>query len=203
MPHPALQSFIARMDELVGAERDPAVIAVRTGAYLAELLEQPSFLEPHHRQPAQDGYRQHVVHVHPEGHYSLVALVWLPGQATPIHDHRCWCVVGVLQGREYEERFTLHDAEAAEWLRPRQHHVYEVGQVCTLVPPEEDIHRVGNVGDGPTISLHVYGADIAACGSSINRIFDLPVRDVAEPDGGPVSWRVREQVTGLAQHTTT
>ena len=45
----------------------------------------------------------------------------------------------------------------------------------------EDIHAVTAVGDGPTISLHVYGADIERLGSSIYRHFDdWPVRRAAQ-----------------------
>ena len=41
--------------------------------------------------------------------------------------------------------------------------------------PPGDIHRVRNCGDGVAISLHVYGADITRLGSSVRRIYDLPV----------------------------
>lgn len=56
------------------------------------------------------------------------------------------------------------------------------GEVTTLIPPEEDIHLVSNVGEGKAISIHVYGADIGNLGSSINRTFDdLPI--LAFPGG--------------------
>jgi predicted metal-dependent enzyme (double-stranded beta helix superfamily) len=41
----------------------------------------------------------------------------------------------------------------------------------------EDIHDVTAAGDTPTISIHVYGADIEQLGSSIDRRFDdWPIR---------------------------
>ena len=49
------------------------------------------------------------------------------------------------------------------------------GEVSGFAPPG-DIHRVHNVGDGVTISLHVYGADISRLGCSIRREYDLPIR---------------------------
>jgi len=49
----------------------------------------------------------HVVHTEPDGSFSVCALVWRPGQVTPIHDHVTWCVFGVLQGAEYEEIYAL------------------------------------------------------------------------------------------------
>ena len=49
------------------------------------------------------------------------------------------------------------------------------GTVSGFAPPG-DIHRVRNHGDGVAISLHVYGADITRLGSSVRRVYDLPVR---------------------------
>ena len=186
--HPALHTFVDRMDELVSSTEDPGVLAQRTGDHLAELLPHPEFLEDRFRVPGDTRYRQHVVHVHPEGRYSIVSLVWRPGQATPVHDHRCWCVVGVLEGREREERYTLH-VEDEEWLTYDGVNIYEPGQVCCLVPPDEDIHRVVNDADQISISMHIYGADIATVGTSINRTFELPIRDGVPDADTATSWR--------------
>ena len=50
-------------------------------------------------------------------------------------------------------------------------------RVKRLAMAVEDIHAVTAVGAGPTISIHVYGADIERLGSSIYRRFDdWPVR---------------------------
>jgi len=154
-------------------------------------LADPALLEQRHREPAPDRYRQHLVHVHPEGRYSIVALVWKPGQATPIHDHRCWCVVGVWQGRERETTYDLHSDGNSRYLLKR--HVVETGpgDISVLVPPDEDVHRVENGGDDLAISVHVYGDDISILGSSINEQFsDDLIRTRSWSQGTvPVSWR--------------
>jgi predicted metal-dependent enzyme (double-stranded beta helix superfamily) len=182
--------FVQRMDALVEAEDDPLAIADETGALLGSLLPHPEFLRERFRQPGVDSYRQHVVHVHPEGRYSVVSLVWKPGQATPIHDHRCWCVVGVLMGRELETRFHLYRGPDCEVLVRDGERTYEPGQVCRLVPPNEDIHRVANAGDDRTsISIHVYGADIAKLRTSINHVFEQGVVDRPPVGSHRVSWR--------------
>ena len=53
------------------------------------------------------GYQSHLLYAEPDGTFSVSAMVWLPGQQTPIHDHVAWCVTAVLQGREHEEIFAL------------------------------------------------------------------------------------------------
>src|SRR5262249_17585203 len=101
----SLRRLSASLDSLVATRADPAAVAARAGMLLRSALPDASLLEAQHREPADAGYQQHLVHVHPSGSYSIVALVWKPGQATPIHDHRCWCVVGVWKGVERETSF--------------------------------------------------------------------------------------------------
>ncbi|MDQ6526495.1 cysteine dioxygenase family protein [Nocardioides sp. LHD-245] len=189
---PHLANFISQMNGLVENSQDPAHIATETAEYLSELLRHPEFLDERYRQPDPERYRQHVVHVHEEGLYSIVSLVWKPGQETPIHDHRCWCVVGVLQGRELETRYELH-TEGDRRVLVEAHNVhYSPGQVCALVPPDEDIHKVANDSDDAetlTISMHIYGANIAELGTSINEIFTEPLVASAAGGSAPLSWR--------------
>jgi 3-mercaptopropionate dioxygenase len=56
------------------------------------------------------------------------------------------------------------------------------GHVEALVPPAGDIHLVEADGDDLAISIHVYGADIEARGTSIHRRFDH-LRELA-----PAAW---------------
>ncbi len=116
-------------------------------------------------------YRCHLLHAEPDGSFSVVALVWRPGQATPIHDHVTWCVYGVIQGAEYEERYVLRDDG---WLEQDGTSVNAIGDVAGLAPPG-DIHRVRNAGTQTAISLHIYGTDISRLDSSVRRVYDLPV----------------------------
>ncbi|MGW1782387.1 hypothetical protein ACWCQQ_25100 [Streptomyces sp. NPDC002143] len=120
-------------------------------------------------------YKQHVLHIEPDGTFSVVALVWLPGQRTPIHDHVSWCVIGTYRGAEEEIRYRRVEEDGSPHLVPVDITVNPVGTVAFLAPPG-DIHEVRSATDGLTVSLHVYGADIGALGTSIRRRYDLPVR---------------------------
>ncbi|GHD87069.1 hypothetical protein GCM10010508_17410 [Streptomyces naganishii JCM 4654] len=117
-----------------------------------------------------DRYRQHVLHAEEDGSFSIVALVWLPGQRTSIHDHVSWCVTGVHAGREHERRFELVPGSDAARLVRTGDFVNEQGEVCGFAPPG-DIHRVWNAGPGKAVSLHIYGADITRLGSSVRRVY--------------------------------
>ncbi|WP_412543037.1 cysteine dioxygenase family protein [Longispora sp. K20-0274] len=136
------------------------------------------------------GYSQRVLYSGPS--HSVLALTWMPGQQTSIHDHIAWCVVGVLEGCELDEAFRLWrvPGKRRRYLVPDGQTTSTAGRVTMLQPPHEDIHRVSNPGRTRAVSLHIYGADITANGSSsINRVFGEAVLDEPPLGARPVTWR--------------
>src|SRR5919112_6148339 len=172
----ALTAFTA---DLEGLADDPQAI----GARLGSLLARDGWLAPEHREADPEHYRQHLLHVTADRRVSVVALVWLPGQRTPIHDHVSWCVVGVYEGRERETRYRAVESGGQRYLEEAGTIEALPGHVEVIVPSAEaDIHDVTAVGSTPTISIHVYGADIERRGTSIYRRFDdWPVHPAAYP----------------------
>jgi len=168
--HTSLQHLVDDLDDAVRGSASGAPIVAAVEAALKPHLGGEDLLTPDQRVGDPSGYRQHLLHVAEDGAFSVVALVWLPGQATPIHDHLSWCVVGVHQGAEYETRYRL----AGDRLVTDGTAIARIGDVAGLLPPG-DIHKVENAGTGLAISLHVYGADLRDTGSSIRRRYDLPV----------------------------
>lgn len=168
-----LTDLVTRIRIVVARNLPEGETAEQVAHYLRPALRQPGLLEERHRQGSQDGYTQHVLHVEPDGSFSVVALVWLPGQATPVHDHVSWCAVGVYEGQETETLYRLAGRKGRRALVVCGHTVNRSGEVTGIAPPG-DIHHVSNSGTTKAISLHVYGADIARLGSSIRRVYDVP-----------------------------
>ncbi len=172
---PVLVSLVDSIREVVRSGADDAEVAGRVAELLAPCLRAESFLTEAQREPDPDHYRQHILHVEEDGSFSIVALVWLPGQETPIHDHVSWCVVGVHEGQEYETLYEVEvNTQGQNVLVETGHSVNPPGSTAALTPPG-DIHKVVNNGEQLAISLHIYGADIGTLGSSIRRRYDLPV----------------------------
>jgi 3-mercaptopropionate dioxygenase len=148
----------------VAAHADwPATVRL-VAEQLRRHLPSPDVLTAEQRLGSPDGYRSHTMHVEPDGSFSIVALVWRPGQITRIHDHVTWCVFGVIQGVEHEELF---DTDLNMVGRSDNH----AGDVSGFAPPG-DIHRVHNTGDVTAISIHIYGTDVTRIGSSVRRYYD-------------------------------
>ncbi|MFG3350739.1 cysteine dioxygenase [Streptomyces sp. NPDC048001] len=154
----------------------PDGTARAAGEALAPHLGERDLLTDEQRQGDPRRYRQHLLHAEHDGSFSLVALVWLPGQGTSVHDHVAWCTTGVHEGEERERRYRLVPGDgpsAPAHLLATAEAVNHRGEVCGFAPPG-DIHRVWNAGPGTALSLHVYGADISRLGTSVRRVYDLP-----------------------------
>ncbi|HEX3784352.1 MAG TPA: cysteine dioxygenase family protein [Pseudonocardiaceae bacterium] len=182
MPSLVMRRFIDRLTVLSELTSAPHQLAIGAGTMLESVLGFEHVLDASEAEPDPDHYRQHILHIDPAGRFSVVALVWLPGHETPIHDHVAWCVAGVLTGREREHRYERLAAPCGPTtLRTGPTVLNETGEVSVLTAGP-DIHQVTCASGGKTISIHVYGADITRKGTSIQLTYDpqLVVLDAAD-----------------------
>ncbi len=159
-----LSGLLTGVRTAVAAHADWSGTAALVADQLRLHLPTPDVLSAERRLGSPDGYRSHTLHVEPDGSFSVIALVWRPGQITRIHDHVTWCVFGVIQGIEHEELFD----ENLNLLGTSDNHV---GDVSGFAPPG-DIHRVHNTAASTAISIHIYGTDVTRIGSSVRRYYD-------------------------------
>src|SRR6476469_3896824 len=159
-----LAELVAGVRTAVGAHVDWSSTAQLVAEQLQQHLPIPYVLTAEERLGAVDAYQSHTLHVESDGWFSIIAVVWRPGQLTRIHDHLTWCVVGVIEGIEHEELFDADLNLVGESDNP-------TGDVSGFAPPG-DIHRVHNTSDAIAISLHIYGTDITRTGSSVRRNYD-------------------------------
>lgn len=163
-PVSKLTDLVDGVRTTVAAHASWPVTAQLVAEQLLRHLPSPDVLTADQRLGSPDGYRSHTLHIEPDSSFSIIALVWRPGQMTRIHDHVTWCVFGVIQGVEHEELF---DADLNLVDRSDNH----IGDVSGFAPPG-DIHRVHNTGDTTAISIHIYGTDVTRTGSSVRRYYN-------------------------------
>lgn len=155
----------AALDDCRKPSTTPHHVAELTHAYAPT----PSLLTPEQRLGRPEKSTSHLLYA--DHDFSMLAIVWRPGQQTRIHDHKCWCVVYVVQGTEHETQYVDHGDYLTETITVDN----PVGSVSALVPPG-DIHKIHNTSDRVAISLHIYGIDLRTAGSSARRFYTSPVR---------------------------
>ncbi len=164
----SLSEFVADCRACAAAHPEPADCVEAIAPLLQRLLlGDRTFLEPQHFRADPDHYARNAIYVAEDGALSLFALVWTPGQWTPVHDHGTWGVVGVLQGVLEEKNYIRMNpdrpGDAEIDLRRGGVILLGEGTVTTFVPNPDHIHKTGVPEDRtPVVSLHLYGREMDA-----------------------------------------
>ena len=161
----SLSQFLEECGSVAAANEVPADIVLRLAPAMQRLISiAGDFLKPSHLRPDPSHYARNLVYAAEDDSLSLFALVWEPGQWTPIHDHGSWGVVGVHEGVLEERAYMRVDPDS----QPDRDHGIDLqrgglvllssGSVTTFVPNPDHIHVTGVPEDRPqAVSLHLYG----------------------------------------------
>ncbi len=162
----SLDDFIADCGEVAARCADPADCVSAIAPLMERLLESDrSFIRPEHLRSDSGHYARNAIYISDDGHLSLFALVWLPGQWTPVHDHGSWGVVGVLQGALEERAFMAVDGEitADHGIRLKRGGVILLKEqsISSFVPNPDHIHVTGVPETrAMAVTLHLYGRNM-------------------------------------------
>jgi len=137
-------------------------------AALAQASAEDILLTPAQCEGAPNCYRRHLLIADPQGRYAAAALVWQPGQASPVHGHHTWCGYAVLHGVLQETQYSWDEAtDCASALRTQ---LRPAGAVSYVRAGLSAIHRLANASSRPAISLHVYGVAGEQLATHVNRL---------------------------------
>jgi predicted metal-dependent enzyme (double-stranded beta helix superfamily) len=153
-----LRDFVADFSHLLDARPAEPRILEAGGALLRRLVARDDWLPEEFARPDPLHYRQYLLHLDAAARFSVVSFVWGPGQATPVHDHTVWGLIGMLRGAEWSQGFSEQDGQLWRAGAPVR---LAAGDVEAVSPSIGDVHQVRNAHDDRvSISIHVYGADI-------------------------------------------
>ncbi|MBE9606620.1 cysteine dioxygenase family protein [Acetobacteraceae bacterium H6797] len=161
----SLKAMLAAIEEAVSAplgERHHAV-ADAIAPYVAD----PSLLDGMDIPVNPERYARYEIHNDPAGRYAVVALVWAPGQMSPIHAHNAWCSLGVHRGVITEMYYTNSDGETV----PSATMLRVAGETSCGPADPTLIHRLANLSCSPVISIHCYGVAFERMSTELNKIY--------------------------------
>lgn len=175
-PQPGTTPLLAEMAETLqdAVRRCPGFgAAAAAKSALRGYVCEPALLDTCHKEGDRKNFRRHLLYADPEGALSIIAVVWMPGQVTPVHGHTAWGAVGVYEGSPFCENFdTYRDDNAAIGLRSKMKLLLKPGDLSTVRPGIDDLHRIGNDTPGRAITIHAYGRDLLANPASLNIVFN-------------------------------
>lgn len=140
-------------------EERPGAVAAAIAPYLGDAC----LLDGRDCPSNPDRYVRHLLD---EGDgYAVVALVWRPGQMSPVHSHHTWCALGVHRGTLTEHFFTPGAPP-----RPKAAQLRAEGDISHGPGCPDLIHRIANCCAEVAVSIHVYGVPFAQFTDGVNLI---------------------------------
>ena len=157
----ALDRMLTAIDSVVrsgGPATDKRVAAV-----LAGYATIPDLLDGVDCTPSRSRYTRALLE---DGRsHCVLALVWGPGQVSPVHGHRTWCALAVQRGVLIETNFR-HGDGGLHLTGSRSLHAGDVSHE----PARTGVHRIASLGASVAISLHVYGTSYDRLGVAVNDV---------------------------------
>lgn len=158
-----LDHFVHDVEALLDRRPSVPVTIKEVSSLVGRLVSDDRWLPERYRTPVADSYARYLLHRDRTNRFVVLSLVWLPGQATPIHDHSAWGVMGIMANAVEEVAYErLDDGSRPGYadLRETRGRMVGAGSVSYVLPPYEEVHRIANPTDTATLSVHVYGRDL-------------------------------------------
>lgn len=160
-----LTQLVQRLDNAV-CERNDETCCRKVMDALVGLIGEGLDLDPRFLEPTPDRYARRLLHRDPAGRYTVIAMIWGPGQGTPLHDHAgIWCVEGVYRGHLNVTSYSVRGGDPESGVvqfAVEAEITAGVGEAGALIPPFEH-HVLMNADTTPSVTIHVYGGDMTHC----------------------------------------
>ena len=159
----AIPDLVAGIKGILECTSEPVEITQSVEALAKPLAADTSWLEPRcYEADETQGIGIAVFHEEPDNTILVETVSWLPGRGVAPHDHQTWGVVIGLEGEECNVMWTRSDDGSRPGyadLSKASETIMRNGDVCRLLPNE--IHSVRNDGHELSMSLHIYGRNLA------------------------------------------
>ncbi|GAA7765670.1 MULTISPECIES: cysteine dioxygenase family protein [Cupriavidus] len=153
--------------------KNARMVAEQVAASLPDAETLLASLPPGALEGSPDTYTRHLVHADPFERFSVMLLVWRPGQFSPVHGHRTWCAYRVLRGTMYERHYRWDpESRTASQVGAVTR---EAGDTFSVPAGLQHIHALGNASDDVTVSLHIYGVEQSRISTGVNLLVDTVV----------------------------
>ena len=154
-------------DIALATRAEPAIRHTAVARAIAPYLGNPSLLAGRDCPCNPQRYCRHLLHNDPQAGYAVIAIVWTPGQMSPVHAHRTWCAFGVHRGWLAETYFERNGTTVI----PTNCTPSGPGRTGSAAADPDTIHRLANLGTEEAVSIHVYGVEFDNFGSGVNEVY--------------------------------
>ncbi|MGK9185321.1 cysteine dioxygenase family protein [Priestia filamentosa] len=156
--HHELNSFIQDVEQIVQEGGSEDTLISKVTERMQQLLKSEKVLPDQYMQP-QSKFALYPLYIAQDESFSIAVTVFDVGQSTPMHDHKTWGVIGVVQGVEHEIKYDRPSNESEPLTVLKDRYIQE-GEIGTCCSSEQDLHKVECASSVPCVGIHVYGNNI-------------------------------------------
>jgi 3-mercaptopropionate dioxygenase len=157
---PRVREFVGRVRARMAEASSPSQACALIEPLFSGLLADQRWLPDRFQEPAAEsgmggGIGQWLLFRAADRSLSLFSLVVPPRAMTPVHDHLAWGLVGLYKGNQDEEFYRPEQGR----LKLTRQRPLSPGDFYTLLPPENDVHRVRTTSASTSVSIHLLAND--------------------------------------------
>ena len=137
--------------------------------FLTEMLDDISIDDVTTQDVESGEYKREIIYSDPKSRFTVLLLSWGPKAETPVHGHRTWGAVGVIDGTVNCRCFEKHAyGDACCALIETDYITATSGMTAAVNPDPEGIHALYNNENKTATTVHIYGMDLSKDPSAIN-----------------------------------
>lgn len=153
----SFSNFCSDLENIIDTSDSYRNIIDRGSVIMSKLVNTPNLITDEQIDLISHGKMDNYVYRSDKNKFVVQIFTWWPSSETPVHDHdNTWGLMGIYQNSLRVAEYAFENSN----LKEVQHYFATAGQVCYLIPPDEEIHHVSNVTETMSVSIHVYGKDI-------------------------------------------
>lgn len=159
-----LAQLIADLHVIVGEAADIPEILEQALPLIEWVSQEPNHLLYARRfeSNSESGFGVNLLHEEGDGGLTVCTVAWPPGGYVLPHDHRSWEILSPIHGTVRHSSWrpgkSRNGQGSASIEKCCEFSMYP-GQAVAIMPAE--IHALENVGPSPSLTLHIYGCNIA------------------------------------------
>jgi predicted metal-dependent enzyme (double-stranded beta helix superfamily) len=152
-----LYHFLYNLEDILKQEQDDRCRLQRIFPLVRRLLTSSYWLRSTLREPEPEvGWSVLRFYDEPFFPLTIQSSVWLPGKASPIHNHATWGVVALISGQEKNTFWRrVPNSTQKNVVEQVGEHLLHPGDLIGFLP--DTIHHIETVGNQPAITFNLYG----------------------------------------------
>ena len=156
-----LYRFLTDLEDILTQEDNEATIVKRLIPKVRKLLIESEWIQFAFTHPdPQLGWSVNTLYDEPDYPITVQMVTWLPGQASPIHNHGTWGIVAIISGTEKNTFWQLDPNQGDYAIKPSREQILEAGDIIGF--SSNAIHQIEALEEEAVISFNIYGiADYA------------------------------------------